>query len=97
MHLICPELGRTDVNKRTKYVFDEAYESYKLDAAASDKKEQFCKWTFHQHVEKVDDKAEKLDKQVIASITFKTIISRLAWHSKGDYLATMAHNIQQTS
>jgi ribosome biogenesis protein ERB1 len=28
---------------------------------------------------------------------FKTIVSRLSWHTKGDYLATMAFNIQSTS
>ena len=26
-------------------------------------------------------------------IEFKHVISKITWHSKGDYFATMAHNI----
>ena len=34
---------------------------------------------------------------IVASMVFKNVISRLSWHSKADYLSTMASNIQSTS
>ena len=39
VHLMGPELYRKDVNRFTKEVFSEAEKSYRLDVAASDKKE----------------------------------------------------------
>ena len=51
VHLIGPELYRKDVNRFTKEVFSEAEKSYKLDVAASDKKEQYSKWVFSSQAE----------------------------------------------
>jgi hypothetical protein len=30
-------------------------------------------------------------------IVFKHMISKVVWHTKGDYFATMAHNVQTSS
>ena len=107
VHLIGPELYRRDCGRFTKEMFDDAASTYKIDAAASDKKEHYCKWVFHLskakaaagEEEKDEDKATKATyhKHTLATIVFKNVISRISWHAKGDYLATMAHNIQSTS
>ena len=111
VHLIGPELYRKDVNRFTKEMFQEAEKSYKLDVAANDKKEHFCKWVFGADAasttaatqakkkgqEAAAEGAEARHPHLLASIVFKTVISRLSWHSKADYLSTMAHNIQSTS
>jgi len=49
----------------------------------NDKKEQFLKWEFLN-----DERGVKMIR-----ITFQNIIKSVIWHSKGDYFATMAHNI----
>jgi ribosome biogenesis protein ERB1 len=66
---------------------ETAEKSYKLDKAANDKKEQYCKWEWSK-----DYRGEPM-----VTLTLKNIISKLVWHAKGDYFATMAHNVQQTS
>ena len=106
VHLICPDLYRKDINKQTKEIFEEAEKSYSLDVAANDKKEQFCKWVFNlnqgskqKKKSKDNDDEDRKEEEsqhhphILASIVFKTIISRLSWHAKADFLATMAHNI----
>jgi len=105
VHLVGPELYRRDSNQLTRGVFIEAEKIYKIEAAASDKKEQHCKWNFNLSRPKKGEEAEgeeekeenKRHPHILATMEFKTIISRLSWHSKGDYLATMAFNIQSTS
>ena len=67
-----------------------AKKTYELEIAASDKKEQFIKWDFAGLANK-----EKGHKMI--TLTAKHIISRLTWHAKGDFFASMAHNIQATS
>ena len=88
VHLICPELFRKEANTHTKDIFARAEQTYKIETAASEKKEQFCKWIF-----KGAAREEEVHPHILASIVFKIIISRLSWHSKADYLSTMAHNI----
>jgi len=95
VHLIGPELYRRDISQRTRQVFEDAHKTYSIEAAASDKKEQFCKWVFRNA--RKEEGVEAAHPHILATIVFKNIISRLAWHSKGDYLSTMAHNIQSTS
>jgi hypothetical protein len=34
---------------------------------------------------------------MMVTLTLKHVISNVCWHPKGDYLATMAHNLQATS
>ena len=104
VHLVGPELYRRDSNQLTRGVFIEAEKIYKIEAAASDKKEQHCKWNFNlsraKNGEQNDEEEKEENKRhphILATMEFKTIISRLSWHSKGDYLATMAFNIQSTS
>ena len=88
VHLICPELFRKDINHITRDIFLRAEQTYKIESVANEKKEQFCKWIF-----KGTAREEEVHPHILASIVFKIIISRLAWHSKADYLSTMAHNI----
>ena len=77
-----------------------------VTAYHNDKKEQFCKWVFNLNQnskqkkkskdnDDEDNKEEESQRHphILASIVFKTIISRLSWHAKADFLATMAHNI----
>jgi hypothetical protein len=33
----------------------------------------------------------------MVKIEFKHLIAKVVWHSKGDYFATMAHNVQTSS
>lgn len=61
---------------------------YKLDAKANDQKEKFVKWQFE------DDSCLK-NRMIV--MKFQHCISKLVWHSKGDYFATMANNIQTSS
>ena len=61
---------------------------YEVDAQASDQKEKYVKWRFGND-DCMNAKMIKMD--------FGKIISRLVWHSKGDYFATMATNIQTSS
>ena len=60
---------------------------YTIDAKASDVKEKFVKWSFDK-----DYLGNKMIK-----LKFNNIISKVVWHSKGDYFATMIHNIQTSS
>ena len=39
------------------------------------------------------EEKEQVHEHVLVTLVFKNVISRLAWHSKGDYLSTLAHNI----
>lgn len=48
VHLIAPELYKKEINQRTKEMIKDAEKAYQLDVAASDKKEQFCKWQFYR-------------------------------------------------
>lgn len=56
---------------------------YTLDAKASENKEKFVKWSFSD---------DYMGKKLII-MKFNNIISKVAWHSKGDYFSTMMHNI----
>ena len=98
--LVAPELYRKDCSNFTKDLFQEASESYKLDVAANEKKQSLCKWRFNLKTkgkkddkEEKDQQLEKLDSQILVQMEFSTVISRLTWHPRGDYLSTMAHNI----
>ena len=53
----------------------------------NDKKEQFWKWAFQ---------ADVYGRKQI-KITFQHIIKTVVWHSKGDYFATMAQNVQSST
>ena len=84
IHIFAPNLYSQDMNKATLAVLEGCEKSYALDKAANDKKEQFCKWEW-----KKDYKGDTM-----VTITLKNVISKLVWHSKGDYFASMAHNVQ---
>jgi hypothetical protein len=57
--------------------------SYNVDAKANDQKENYAAWKFQN-----DSYGTKMIK-----IEFKHIISKVVWHTKGDYFATLAHNV----
>ena len=82
VHLVHPDLGTSEVNKATRDLVREASKTYKLEAAAADKKELHCTWEF---------------KDQMTTLTLKHLISNLCWHPKGDYFSTMAHNLQATT
>lgn len=101
VHLIGPELYRRDITNLTRDHFNAAAKTYEVDAAASDKKELLSKWVFHYHnsrkAKAAGEEVADVHNHILVTIEFKHVISRLSWHSKGDYLSTMAHNIQSTS
>jgi hypothetical protein len=66
----------------------ESERKYEIEKKASELKEKFVKWTYE------DDSC--LGKRLV-KMDFSRVISKLVWHSKGDYLATMANNIQTSS
>jgi len=84
VHIFAPALYSHDVNASTRTAFESCKKSYALDKAANDKKEQFCKWDWLK-----DYRGEPM-----VTLTLKNVVSRLVWHAKGDYFATMAHNVQ---
>jgi hypothetical protein len=61
---------------------------YEIERKASDQKEKYVKWKFEED-SCLGFKMIKMD--------FGKIMSRICWHSKGDYFATLAHNIQTSS
>lgn len=48
VHLVHPDLGTTEVNKITRDLVREAGKTYKLESAASDKKDLHCTWEFKE-------------------------------------------------
>ena len=67
---------------------DQWEKQYQLDVKANDQKEKFVKWKF-ENDGCLGMKMIKMD--------FNKVISKIVWHSKGDYFATMANNIQTSS
>ena len=64
---------------------DEWERQYKIDAKASPElKEKFVAWKF--------EKDGCLNKSMIR-MEFGKIMSKVVWHSKGDYFATLANNV----
>ena len=59
-----------------------------MAAVGADLKENLAKWQFAKDLKK---------DEIAVTIEFKHIISRLTWHPKGDYFATMASNLQSTN
>ena len=53
----------------------------------NEKKEMFLKWEYLQ-----DERDVKMLR-----IKFTHVIKSVKWHSKGDYLASMAYNIQSST
>ena len=88
--VITPDLYAKKVNEATRALLLQTKEYYDSDLAAvgKDIKEVNVKWTFAKDLRK---------DQILITMEFKHIISRLTWHPKGDYFATMAHKIQATT
>ena len=87
VRLVAPGLATKAVNERTRGMLELAKNTYTTEAAAVAKEKRHTEWEF-----KTEPKS-----QIVLSITHKNIVSRLSWHPKGDYLATMQHNIQSTA
>lgn len=87
VYLFNPKLVSRKQSKETSDYINEIENRYKIDAAANDQKENYAAWKFEN-----DDYGNKMIK-----IEFKHVIAKVIWHSKGDYFATMAHNIQTSS
>ena len=85
VHLVAPGLYSKEHNRATKDMLGAASSVYAVEAAASQK--QDCTWVFPQ---------TSTTEQMV-TLTCKNVISKLAWHPKGDYVATMASNIQSSS
>jgi len=82
VHVFMPGLYAQDVNEQTRNMLKTAKKEY-----VEDTKSNICKWNF-----KNDHRGE-----LMITMDFKNIISKLVWHVKGDYFASMAHNVQQTA
>ena len=88
VYVIQPMLYSQHSNSQTKVNMEEWQRQYNIDKKASDQKEKFVKWEFLN-----DDCKGAL----MIKMKFHHVISKIAWHSKGDYFSTMAHNIQTSS
>ena len=82
VHVFAPGLYAQDINESTRNVLRQAKKEYVEDSKAN-----VCKWIF-----KNDHRGEPM-----ITMEFKNVISKLVWHVKGDYFASMAHNVQMTS
>lgn len=78
VHVFAPGLYGPEVNEDTRKVLRQAKKEYIEDTKAN-----VCKWIF-----KNDHRGEPM-----ITMEFKNVISKLVWHAKGDYFATMAHNV----
>lgn len=87
VHVFAPALYSPEVNQATRAMIESSKNTYALDKKANDKKEQFCAWNF----------TEDYRGEPMISLHLKNVISKVVWHPKGDYFATMAHNVQMTS
>lgn len=88
VYIINPALYSKAVNQGTSEIFEQAEKQYKQEVLLNEKKEQFQSWTFPEN----DGYGRKMIK-----ITYPHIIKLVVWHSKGDYFATMAHNLQSST
>jgi len=66
---------------------EEGEKLYKQEVLLNEKKEMFLKWEYLQ-----DERDVKMLR-----IKFTHVIKSVKWHSKGDYLASMAYNIQSST
>ena len=89
VHLIAPALSTREVNSSTIQLLNASSKLSQIEQAAADKKESVCNWEFIN--------LEVRGQQMMVTLTLKHVISNVCWHPKGDYLATMAHNLQATS
>jgi acetolactate synthase regulatory subunit len=64
-------------------MLENTKKTYQLDVAAKDKPDNNLKWAFTTDYRGVE----------MVQMTFTHVIKTVIWHSKGDYLATMAYNI----
>ena len=87
VYLLQPGLYGKKVAQATEELLTECERKYNIDATANDQKEKYCKWRFDK-----DSYGKKLLK-----ISFGRCISKVVWHVKGDYFATLANNVQSTS
>jgi ribosome biogenesis protein ERB1 len=87
VHVFAPALYSPETNQATRAMIESSKNTYALDKKANDKKEQFCSWNF----------TEDYRGEPMISLHLKNVISKVVWHPKGDYFATMAHNVQMTS
>jgi len=89
VYIFNPSLYSRDSSRQTKEEMEKWEQQYSIEvkASGSDVKEKFVKWTFEN-----DSHGNKSIR-----MKFTHIMSQVAWHSKGDYFSTMAHNVQTSS
>jgi ribosome biogenesis protein ERB1 len=86
--VIAPDLYTSKVNDATRALLSQSKDFYESTSVSTDAKDQTVKWTFAKDMKK---------DEILVTLTFSKVISRLTWHPKGDYFATLAHNFQSTS
>lgn len=84
--IVTPDLYSKKVNEATRALINQTKDFYEIDLTASgaEVKENLVKWNFAKDLK---------NDQIAVTLKFKQIISRLTWHPKGDYFASMAHNL----
>lgn len=90
VHFVAPALYGRDANQATTEILAAAASTYAIEAAATSKSE--CTWDFSDVSAK-----QGSSTHCKVTLTLKNVISKVAWHPKGDYLATMAAGVQTTS
>ena len=87
VYIFQPQLYNQESIDKTLVFIEEGEKLYKQEVLLNEKKEMFLKWEYLQ-----DERDVKMLR-----IKFTHVIKSVKWHSKGDYLASMAYNIQSST
>lgn len=85
VYIFQPKLYSKSSSEELSQEFTQWETQYNIDAKANELKEKFVSWSF------VEDGLTPGTKAI--KMKFQYVISKLIWHPKGDYFATMANNI----
>ena len=87
LYIFHTALNSRQCTNATKDLITQIESAYVLDAKANPEKEKYAKWMFEN-----DSSGHRSIKMKLGNI-----VSKVVWHLKGDYFATLLHNIQTSS
>lgn len=93
VYMLAPQkLNTREQRRETENLIKEFKNNYIPIIDTTSNKKSACKWEF---VEQSDNDFKERDMRV--KLEFEYIIKKIDWHSKGDYFATLADNIQTST
>ncbi|CAI2358858.1 unnamed protein product [Moneuplotes crassus] len=93
VYMIMPQkLYTRDERKDTENLIKEFKNNFIPSVDTSSTKKPPCKWEFLEQSDK-----DFVERDVRVKLEFEYIIKKIDWHSKGDYFATLADNIQTST